>query len=379
VRRFLLLFCLIAIAGGPVAAQDERQALAVARASARAAQDRAEALSMQAEREGSAAERSAARRRALAARVEAAEADLMAAHVRVALVAARLAEQRAELARAQAPATQLLGGLAGMARQPAVVAVAQPGSIADLVHLRAVLGAALPAVERRTAALREALARTRALQADAALAARALRDGRARLEADRTALAVAEAAHRRQAERLRGVALSEGDRALALGERARDLVDRMAAAGEAAEVAEGLGRLPAPLPRPLPPGAGLPARGAAAYRLPAEGRLLTGFGEVSAAGVRSRGLALAVAPGRAVAAPAAGVVRFARTFRDYGVVVIIDHGAGWSTTLTGLAGSVRSGAVVAAGATVGRAQGGDRPLGVELRRQGRPVDLVALL
>jgi septal ring factor EnvC (AmiA/AmiB activator) len=60
-------------------------------------------------------------------------------------------------------------------------------------------------------------------------------------------------------------------------------------------------------------------------------------------------------------------------------VVIIDHGAGWATTVTGLgAARARAGATVAAGAPIGTAADGNE-IGVELRRRGRPVDIAALL
>src|SRR3546814_11250279 len=57
--------------------------------------------------------------------------------------------------------------------------------------------------------------------------------------------------------------------------------------------------------------------------------IFTGFGAVSAAGIRSRGLTLDPADDAVVTAPAAGTVAYARAFRDYGPIVIIDHGGGW--------------------------------------------------
>ncbi|WP_174279436.1 peptidoglycan DD-metalloendopeptidase family protein, partial [Sphingomonas bacterium] len=78
---------------------------------------------------------------------------------------------------------------------------------------------------------------------------------------------------------------------------------------------------------------------------------------------------------------AGGAVRFARPFRGFGTIVIIDHGAGWSTLLTGLGSTgVRVGQTLPAGTLVGRAGAGvDRQVTVELRRRGRPVDIAALL
>lgn len=379
------LISALALAGS-VAAQPpdpaaQRRRFASAKREAAAAAARADALARSAAAEKNAARRVAAEERALAARVAAAEAELETARARVAMVDDLRQAQEARLGEARAPVARLLAALQSLARRPAVVAIAQPGSVDDMVHLRAVLGGALPVVEARTAGLREELARTRRLQEGAALAARALRDGRARLEADRVALARAEAGHRARAGALGRDALSESDRALALGEQARDMVDRLAAEGEAEVTSEALAALPPPTPRPLAPGAMIPVSDRGVYRLPVAGRLVTGFDGVSPAGVRSRGLSFAVRPGAVAVAPADGVVRYARPYRRYGVVVVIDHGEGWSTTLIGLGPvRVRSGAAVAAGEPIGRAPAGERPeVTVELRRRGRPVDIVALL
>ncbi|SEN72352.1 Septal ring factor EnvC, activator of murein hydrolases AmiA and AmiB [Sphingomonas gellani] len=367
-------------ANEPQAGQGQAQVAATRRA-AEAAAARADRLARAAAAESDAARRAAAEERALAGRVDAAEAALTAARARATAVEARLAWQRARLGRAQAPVARLLAALQGLARRPAVVTIAQPGSVDDMVHVRAVLGSALPVVRARTAGLRGELVTARALAAEARGAADDLRGARGRLEGERTRLARLEAAHRERAGALGRGAMSESDRALALGERARDLVDRLDEEGTAAAMASDLAALPGPVMRPLPPGAVVPGAAAGAYRLPVSGRLVTGMDEVSRNGVRSRGLTFAVAPGAMVVAPAGGMVRYAARFRDYWTIVIVDHGDGWSTLVTGLGEvRVRRGAVVAPGAPIGQAVRGDEPLvTVELRRRGRPMDITALL
>ena len=372
------LLLLGAAAGGAV--PDPQRRLVEAKRAAAVASARAAALSLAASGERRAAERAAADRAVLAARVDAAAADLRAAEARVALVQALLSRQRERLAVGQAPAARLLGGLAMMGRRPAIATLAQPGSMDDLVHVRAVLAGTLPIVRARTEALRADLRRARALEAGAATATAALRDGRANLQDQRTRLARAEAGHSARAATFGRSALGEQDRALALGERARDLVDRMGEDDRATDAAADLATLPGPLPRPQAPsatGSGVMP----AYRLPVAGRLVTGLGEVSAAGVRSRGLTLAVAPGARVVAPAAGTVRYAGRFRGYGVIVLLDHGAGWSSLVTGLVASpVRAGDRVGVGAPIGVAGGGEEPhVTVELRRRGEPMDAAALI
>ncbi|KQN31697.1 metalloendopeptidase [Sphingomonas sp. Leaf34] len=358
----------------------EQQRLVAAKRDAAIAAARAAKLTAAATQERNAADKARRDEQALAARVTAAEANLATASARVTLVDRLLSDQRARLGRAQTPVARLLAALEALARRPTIVAVAQPGSVDDLVHVRAVLGSALPVVRQRTHAVRTALAETRRLQASAALAAKALSDGRARLENDRQALANLEAQHRQRSVSLGRGALSESDRALALGERARDLVDRMAATTNAKTTAASLIALAGPLPRPIAPGTSPPAPPRGVYRAPVAGRLVTGFDEVSDSGVRSRGLTFVTAPRARVVAPAAGTIRYARRFRDYGIIVIIDHADGWTSLVTGLAATdAKPGDRVAMGAPLGTAPGDAPSITVELRRQGRPVDVAAFI
>lgn len=367
-------------AQGPTLA-DQQARLVAARQAAAAAAARAAALNDAAARERTAAGRAQAQERALAGRVTAAEARVAAAAARAAVVDRLLADRRSALGQGQAPVARLLAALQSLARRPAIIAIAQPGSVDDLVHVRAVLGSTLPLVRARTTELRADVARIDRLQRAATVATDTLRDRRAALEVDRLALARTEAAHRQSADRLGRGAMSESDRALAMGERARDLVDAVSQTGSQTATAADLMRLPGPIPRPLRSGTVPPPPPPAAYRLPVAGRLVTGLDEVSAAGVRSRGLSFAVAPGAGIVAPAGGIVRFAAQFRSYGVIVVIDHGDGWTSVLTGLSrASVRPGQTLTSGAVIGLAATGDDPvLTVELRRRGRPVDIVALL
>lgn len=346
-------------------------AMRTAQANRAAAQVRAQQADRAAAASGNVIRRARLREAALEARVEVAEAEIVIAGLRAAATDNVLVAQRRELAAQQGPIARLLAGLAALARRPAAVAIVQPGSLDDLVHVRAVLDASLPVVRARTAAIRGELAETRALHASAAATRGELGAGRAQLLAARRALA-----------NLRDEPLDAGtasDRALALGERARDIVDRLSGAGDAQATLASLVALPGPPIPAVVPEADAP------YRLPVSGRLVTGFGELSDNGVRARGLTFAVAPAARVVAPAAGRIVFAQPFRGFGTVVIIDHGEGWVTLLTGLGPlSVTREQQVIAGAPIGRAGaakvGAEAPqVTVELRRRGRPVDLTMLI
>jgi murein hydrolase activator len=364
--------------GSGLAEQQSR--LRSANAASDAAQARSRALERQAQGETDLALQASAQEAAAAERIKAAQADLDAAHARIAIVDRLLAAQRQGVAERQAPIVRLVAALQSMARRPPVLALVQPGSTEDMVHVRAVLGTSLPIVAARTAQVRAELVRTRRLREGAQAAAASLAQSRARLEAERLGLVQLEAEHRLRSRALQGHALVESDRAIALGEQARDIADQMESAGAAAEIQARLAALPGPLPRPEPSDAPTPSS-TAPYRLPVAGQLVTGFGEVSDSGVRARGVTFACAASAPVVAPAAGRIVYAGPFRGYRGVVIIDHGGGWTSLVAGLGGiAVRVGDTVATGRLVGRAWNRDQPrLTVELRRRGQPMDLMQLL
>jgi septal ring factor EnvC (AmiA/AmiB activator) len=395
-RRIALAAAVIATASVGIAAlpaqtpsiTDQRAQLTAASKAAKDAEARAQQLQRAAVNERDEARRARAREAAIAASIQAAEAEIVAARARIAIVDRMLGQQRTRLAERQGPIARLMAALQSLARRPVVLGLVQPGSTADIVHVRAVLGAVTPAMRARTADIRAEIARTRRLRDGAQLAAKSLADSRARLQNDRLALVRAEGEHRLKSVGYRREAMFESDRALALGEQARDLVDLMDTMGEAAKTRAALEALPGPLPRPAEGEAATPdtapvakRNGPPPYRLPVSGTVVTGLGELSDTGVRARGLTLATWPGAQVVAPTAGRVIYAGRFRRYGNIVILDHGGGWTSLVAGLdAVMVKVGDTLIQGAPLGRAPQGEAPrITVELRRQGRPVDLAQLL
>lgn len=359
----------------------ERARLVAAKKAAGVAENRAARLDAEAAAEKGAAAKAAVEQRAITARIDKAKADIAAAQSRIALVEGEMAMQRTALAAEQGPVVRLIAALSAFARRPPIAAVAQPGSIDDMVHVRAVLGTVTPVIAQRTAGLRETLDHSRALSASAALAFASRSEARAALDNEQLALSRLEINHRQRSRSLGRAALAASDRALALGEAAEDAAARINTIGGARETVAALARLADPTPRPAPATRFALARSAddAPYQLPVTGRLVIGLGEVSSAGVRSRGLTFATEPQATVVAPAGGRIAYAKPFGDFGVVVIIDHGDGWTSLLTGLGdASVAPGAIVVQGAPIGKA-GRDGRVGIELRRRSRPVDMIPLL
>ncbi len=366
---------------------DPRATLAQAEAAGRLASQRAAQLSLAAQTAGEDSARARAAAVAVAARIQSAEADIATAEARIGFVEQLRAVQRTRLAEKQRPAVKLMTALQTMALRPPALALARPGTMSDLVHVHAVLAGLVPVLRSRTLDLRADVERGRRLRitADAALDAR--RQAQQSLVTERQRLVAIEARRRVASVAFASVAMTEQDRAIAMAEEARDITDLMGRIDTATAIQSRLASLPGPLMRPGQPGNArslpvdgiVPVAAPPAYRLPVVGRVVSGLGEMSENGVRARGLTIATAPAAQVVAPTSGRIAFAGPFRGYGMVVVIDHGLGWTTLLANLATlDVATGDQVDRGSPIGRAGDRDPTVTVELRRQGQPVDIAKL-
>ena len=249
------------------------------------------------------------------------------AEARLAALDAQARAQEAALAKQQAPLAHLLATAQRLALRPPALALAKPGAADERVRTKALIASLAPEIRRRTAALRRQMVRTDALRA--------------------------------QAEQALADAFDARRGADALKQSPRETA-RLAAL-------------------PGPDFAAAPRSNRAVYRLPATGKVVVGMGESAGVGLRARGLTLATAPGATVTAPATAWVAYAGPFRGYGDIVILDHGHGWATVLAGLdLVTAANGTLVGAGTPIGH-MGQDRPrLTIELRHNGRSVDVAAM-
>jgi septal ring factor EnvC (AmiA/AmiB activator) len=264
----------------------------------------------------------------------------------------------------------LLAGLATMAERPPLLALADRGGTDELVKVRILLDATLPVIRARTARLSAQLADGQRLQREAAAARDELVRSREELGARREQFAALEQRALDRAQASGSRALGAGDVALAAGEDVERLRASEQGSRDALRLAAELAAMsPAP-GRPMRSADATPAPLPFAYQLPIASRVTEGLGSVNASGVQSRGLTLATLRGDALAAPAAGVVRYAGPYRDYDGILIIDHGNGWLTLIVNLATSLQPGAKVHLGDPIGRALG---PIQVELSQNGRRI------
>lgn len=359
----------LAVAGSAPAQQPNPfdAQLKQARAEQAAAEVRAAKLERVAAQARSEADRIHAQQAAAAQAIEASEARITAADAQLRLVSAALTIRRQQLAEQQRPIASLLAALAVMGQRPPLVAIADRGSVDDIVKVRLLLDSTMPVIRARTALLSAQLRESERLEQAASSAKTELLASRQDLLARRNRFAELERKAVAEANASGAQALSVGDVALAAGEDVEKLRSTEAGSRVAAALAADLVRDEAAPARPAPPEPGDVAA-PIAYRLPVVADVTDGLGSVNSSGVRSRGLTLATGRGGPVAAPAAGTVRFSGPFHDYDGILIIDHGHGWMTLLLNVASPLKPGDKVRLGDAVGRTLGA---LGVELSQNGR--------
>ena len=399
--RFLLLLIASALFAAAAFGQREvaydsseetRAALALALAERSAAEKRSERFEAQAQEAQTAAEKAASQAAAMAARIQQAEAGISAANVRIGMIDQEREDLREEIGSQQRPVVRLTAALQKFTRRPVALAVLRPGSVKDLVYLRAMLHDAVPQVRARTRGLRDQISRGRELRRVQLAATEVLRAEEQSLAERRTELAELESRQRLAARSAGSEASREADRALALAEQARDLDDLVGTLDRAAGLRQRLAALPGPQLRPARPAEPTlvqddplttPASSApvgttngapSPYILPVSGRTIRGFRAPQGASL-SNGITIAPLAGAQVIAPAAGRIAFAGAYRGYGQIVIVEHAGGWTSLITGLArADAEVGDQVIEGAPLGVA-GPERPsITLELRKDGEPVN-----
>jgi septal ring factor EnvC (AmiA/AmiB activator) len=373
---FAIASSLMAQSAGSSSAQQD--ALRAAQEKALRAERRSELLRQEASNAESTADRLVAQRAVLSAEIDAAEAQIAAATARIAIISRQQELQRAQLGVESEPVLRLNAALQQMTGRPAVLMMMQPGQREDYVHVRAVMATVQPQIIRRTSALRQQIAVQSELRTQEYRALKSLDDARSRLKSRQTDLARLQGDTRGNAGALSANAAIAFEQAIAQGERARDIVGRMDIQRLSAEKADELAALDGPMLRPGR--ASKAATGGTAYILPARGKLLSGFNEHNATGYRERGVRIALANDMRVVAPAAGTVSFAGRYRSYGRIVIIEHGNGWNSLITHLGSTqVKKGQAVTQGFVLGSANPDAPEIGVELRKNGRVMDIATIL
>ncbi|MBP1532211.1 MAG: peptidoglycan DD-metalloendopeptidase family protein, partial [Alphaproteobacteria bacterium] len=109
---------------------------------------------------------------------------------------------------------------------------------------------------------------------------------------------------------------------------------------------------------------------------PARGPIVTKFHQELSKGVASNGIDIKTAPKAQIIAPHDGTVMFSGPFKNFGNLLIIDHGEGYTSLLSGLGETdIKLGQTVLAGEPVGTMpSGSSSKLHMEIRKNNQPVN-----
>jgi len=386
----LILAGWLAAAPAPARAQQaERAELDAIQEELSERADRQRALAQQAEAAGREAEALSRRLSALASDIQAAEEKIALLENEVSALTAVEAEKRSALEADRDRLAKTLAALQRLSQRPPQTALLAPGDAVDVVRAGRALSAVTPLLRQRAEATRRSVEDLRRVRAELAADQRALKQALAGLTDQRQDLALLLAEREAQRRRLMSQAEQEAQRIARLGNRAETLEQLISELDRQAEererlLAEALERSAAPAPRPTERLTGLPAPNTD-LPLPARGEIIQRFGQELAAGA-SKGLTIRTRNGAQVVVPFDGRVVFSGPFRNYGQLLIIDHGDGYHSLLAGMEQiNAAVGQWVLAGEPVGvmavktpftsdAASSGSPELYVELRRRGQPVD-----
>lgn len=310
----------------------------------------------------------------LASDIREQEERLSVLESKIALLQDQEKELTAALKERMARMSDSLAALQRLSHRPPLAMIASPAPPSETVKSALTLRAVVPAIERQASDLSDEIstladlrADIRAEQGERNVQLAALTDNKAEIDALMQERSRAEA-------QLNAKAKAEAERVQKLAAKAKDLRELLATLQREKEKREAENR--------LPPFEGERSFSQAKGHLPwpALGEFVQRFGERDIGGLETRGIVLETRPDAQVVAPYDGTIVFAGPFRGYGLLVIIDHGEGYHSLLSGM---MRIDAVVGQGVLTGEPigqMGGESAgkdgtkLYVELRYQGSPIN-----
>lgn len=275
-------------------------------------------------------------------------------------------------------ATTILG-LERMRRVPPELLIVRPGAPLETAQTALLLQNLLPTLHHRAEGLSKDIQSLHDVQEKLGQEQKFLLDAQKSLDQQTQELNVLVAAREKEfktanAEYKSSVARAEGYAAEA--QSLSELVSRIEQENRAAA------RTPDPLVK-LKPSKAFKGRGKGIW--PVSGRTVATFGEFDDLGAEVKGMKIAAAPKSIVVTPVEGIVKYAGPFRNYGQLVIVEHGGGYHSLIAGMTkANVTIGQSLKAGEPLGympssSSQDGPLTLYYELRRDGEAVDPSNLL
>ncbi|MCP4329487.1 MAG: peptidoglycan DD-metalloendopeptidase family protein [Alphaproteobacteria bacterium] len=370
-KPLLAVLMIMFVAGG--AAADERSSLREVEGDIVAG--RGQAAELKAETDKIEARITALRAQsvAMAQRVQEAEQALDDIEARQAILIDQESQLSERLAARHAQVSEALMALQRLGLHPPDSLVAVRLSPTETLRSGLLLRAIVPVLQTQAGELAAQLAELNLVRAEIAETRESHRDRLATQEAERLGIErlLTEIGTLRAATLGRARKLAERNAALA--KKAKDLSAFLRELDAAAPETPSLkpARAPAPAIRSF---AG--ARGR--IDLPVHGRIIQHYGAEIPYDRTSRGIRIETRAGAQVVAPFDGEIVYAGPFRDYGLILIIEHSDGYHSLLAGfdrIVGGV--GQWVLAGepvGTMGRSDNEKPNLYVELRRDGQPIN-----
>ena len=343
------------------------------------------------------------------------EQSILALEEEISVIDVRVERKSDDLASRSEALQGTILALQRLALRPQWAMLARPGDPNETVRGGLIMRAAVPLIQERADVLRADLAELSRLRADAAERRAELAAASGRLVQERARLVELAQQKAEMVERTRLARDGASVRIGRLVEEAQDLTDllqrldgerRAQVAAEARTRAEAQAvarerenRLAAARPQARPTltlRATVPITEARGTLIPpTSGQILVHYGESNSFGATAKGITYATRPGAQVVAPYDGRVVFAGPFREFGLILIIEHGEGYHSLLAGLAEiDATVGQWALTGEPVGTtglndgqrelSAGANGPVGldqersptlyVELRRKGQPIN-----
>ncbi len=305
----------------------------------------------------------------LARDIETRRRELDAYEEKLKLMAERKSRVQADLEAHRAQYAACIDAMIRFRSIPPEAVIAMPGGVAGMLATAEGLQVVKSAVDQEARALREALRALQEIEDRMKRDYAAIAEKKTELEAKRREMEEKIAKRARLQTALNGKAQGESAHIAALSAKSRDLRELVDTLEQSEEVADAKAENPRKLYR---------HQGKKRLRsfASAKGALHWPAGHPDpSASALAKGISLKVAKDSQVLAPYDGEIVYAGNFRDYGPMVIIRHTDGYHSLLSGL-GRINAapGQFVLEGEPIGATSSEARPLYLELRKNGAPVN-----
>ena len=237
---------------------------------------------------------------------------------------------------------EILAALQRMSLRPAAALIVSPGDPNDVIRSGLLLRTAIPQIEVQTQILKSQLAEIAALGHEMAAKRGELQTASVALTREQDRLAELTTAKNRVFEQTESARKSTERRIARLTAEAitlEELLERLSRSANAAPRPKpAIGSAPELPAENLIATPRLPPITAAQGQLtqPVQGEIVRNFGARTDTGSKTRGVTWQTRPAAVVVAPWEGRVVFSGQFRNFGRILIIDHGEGYHSLIAGL-------------------------------------------